>query len=339
MKTRIAVVVPVYNEAENLELLHEKVSEAFDAVPSYEWELLFVNDGSKDNSWQVIEKLARRDGRVCGLNLSRNFGKEMALTAGVTAMNGSEAVLFMDSDLQHPPDLLPEFIRKWEEGADIVVGIRKHNEGTSFIKRIGSKVFYMLMTRLSDVEIPPNSTDFRLLDRGVVETLCTFTERTRMFRGIIDWMGFNKSFVEFVAPRRSSGRPAYSLRKLVRLAVNSLTSFSLAPLRFTGYLGIFIIFITALLLSYMLVTDVFFDVLYTPMAYVVVLNTLLVGVILAALGMIALYIGHIHTEVVGRPLFIVRQACGRLAEDDGSPPERSVSVCKHPDIGRWHAHG
>ncbi|NJB68674.1 dolichol-phosphate mannosyltransferase [Desulfobaculum xiamenense] len=338
MKTKLAIVVPVFNEAESLELLHAKVREVFETMPGYDWELLFVNDGSADRSWEVIETLSRRDTRVSGLNLSRNFGKEMALTAGVSAMNGSEAVLFMDADLQHPPDLIPRFVHEWENGADIVVGIRKACRDYSLIKRLGSRGFYFLMSRLSDVEIPPNGTDFRLIDRGVVETLCTFTERTRMFRGIIDWMGFRKSLVEFEAPDRCSGRPTYSLRKLVRLAVNSLTSFSLAPLRFTGYLGVFIIFIAAALLSYMVLTDVFFDVLYTPIAYVLVLNTFLVGVILAALGMIALYIGHIHTEVVGRPLFIVREACGRLAGDEGEHSGRRVGICDSIDDARRSAH-
>ena len=171
------------------------------------------------------------------------------------------------------------------------------------------------MRTCSDVDIPPNSTDFRLLSWQVVETLCRFTERTRMFRGLIDWLGYKKEFVEFNAPSRNNdNQPSYSYKKLFALAINSITSFSLLPLRITGYLGLAVSLLSSLLLLFMVVSDFFDLTVYTVQAYFIVFNTLLVGVILSALGMVALYIGHIHTEVVARPLYVVRKQLGHTKE-------------------------
>jgi len=307
----IAIIVPVYNESDNLEPLYSKLDEVFLTLSRYEWRLIFVDDGSSDNSWEVITRLSESNSRISGLCLSRNFGKELALTAGVESIGDDiDAVIFLDADLQHPPDSIPEFIHEWEKGADIVVGIRKKVSDYSLVKKIGSRLFYTILTRFSDVNIPPNSTDFRLLDKKVIKTLCRFSERTRMFRGLIDWMGFKKTNVEFLASDRKNGKPTYSFKKLFELAINSITSFSLLPLRITGYLGLLVCTLTGLLLFYMLVTDFLNFQIYTALAYFVVFNTLLVGIVLSAMGMLALYIGHIHTEVVGRPLYIIQKRVG-----------------------------
>jgi dolichol-phosphate mannosyltransferase len=308
---RITIIVPIYNEASTIDALYRNIKDVFERLPSYNWKILFVNDGSEDDSWAIISKLAESDKRISGLCLSRNFGKEKALTAGVEEVNSVDAVITMDADMQHPPKIIPDFLHKWRDGAEIVVGIRKDCADYSLVKRIGSKVFYMIMRRFSDLDIPPNSTDFRLLDKKVLDTLCRFSERTRMFRGLIDWLGFEKTFLDFYAPKRhNDSNPSYSYKKLFQLAINSITSFSLLPLRITSYLGILVSTFSGLLLSYMVATD-FFDLqVYTPQAYLVVFNTFLVGIMLSAIGMIALYIGHIHTEVVGRPLYIIREKVG-----------------------------
>ncbi len=309
---KIAFIVPVYNEKRNLHSLYDKLTDVLKGMPGYDWEILFVNDGSTDDSWQVIQDLHEKNPlKVTGLCLSRNFGKEMALTAGVESIGDADAVICMDADLQHPPEKIPEFLRDWEKGSEIVVGIRKQVSDYSTIKRIGSKLFYAIMKRLSELDIPPNSTDYRLLDSKVVRTIRTFSERTRMFRGLIDWLGFNKSYIYFTSPDRESGKPSYSLKKLFYLAINSITSFSLLPLRFTGYLGFIVCLFSGLLLIYMTITDFVDYQFYTPQAYFAVFNTFLVGLLLSALGMIALYIGHIHTEVVRRPLYIIRERTGR----------------------------
>ncbi len=308
-RQRVGIVVPVYNEAANLPALHQRIATVFSySLAEMDWRLLLVDDGSTDESWASIQSLSQNDpAHVSGLCLSRNFGKEMALTAGVEALTDVDAVICLDADLQHPPEEIPTFVRHWREGSEIVIGIREAVADYSLVKKIGSRVFYWIMRKCSDVDIPPNSTDFRLLDRKVLDQLCRLQERTRMFRGLIDWLGFRKHYVHFSAPARlDGGRPAYSLGKLSALAVNSFTSFSLFPLRVTGYLGLLVSGLSGLLLLYMMLTD-FFDLsLYTARAYIIVILTCLMGVVLCALGMIALYIGHIHTEVVGRPLYVIR---------------------------------
>lgn len=310
---QVSIIVPVYNEASNLEILYNKIKNIFTALPSYNWELIFINDGSTDNSWEVIVELTDKDSRVSGICLSRNFGKEMALTAGVESVPSTDAVIMIDADLQHPPEKIPDFLHEWRNGSEIVVGIRKGRGESSIAKRIGSKLFYKIMKLISDVDIPPNSTDFRLLDKILLETLQNFSERTRMFRGLVDWMGFKKTFLYFSAPPRlNGGTPNYSYKKLFQLALNSITSFSLLPLRITGYMGLLVTFLTVIVLTYMVSTDLLDLQVYTPQAYFIVFNTFLVGILLSAIGMLALYIGHIHTEVVGRPLYIVKSRVGRI---------------------------
>lgn len=307
-KKKITVIVPVYNESSGIDLFYRTLTSLFEDNNSYEWETLFVDDGSSDDSWSEIKRLSYNDPRISGIALSRNFGKELALTAGVEYVcSSAEAVIFIDADLQHPPEVIPQFIREWENGAEIVAGIRKAVEDYSLIKKLGSRLFYALMTRFSEINIPPNSTDFRLLDKKVIQALCTFSERTRMFRGLIDWMGFKKVFLEFSAPDRQNGTPTYSIKKLFKLALNGFTSFSLLPLRLTGFLGILVCGLTLPLLVYMVISQMLDLQFFTPLAYFVVFNTLLVGITLSAIGMLALYIGHIHTEVVGRPLYIIRE--------------------------------
>lgn len=314
-KDRITIIVPIYNEAPNVTVLYAKIKEIIEKIPEYHWELLFVNDGSLDNSWEVIRGLSEKDSMISGLCLSRNFGKEMALTAGVESVRNVDAVITIDADLQHPPEKIPEFIREWKSGSEIVVGIRNGTAGCAMLKKTGSRLFYIIMKRCSDVDIPPNSTDFRLLDKKILETFHRFSERTRMFRGLIDWMGFKKTFIEFSAPDRMYGdNPTYSYNKLFQLAINSITSFSLLPLRITGFIGILVSTLSGLLMTYMIITDLLNVQVFTPQAYFIVFNTFLVGIILSSMGMIALYIGHIHTEVVGRPLYIVREKVGKNNE-------------------------
>jgi dolichol-phosphate mannosyltransferase len=214
----------------------------------------------------------------------------------------------MDADLQHPPELIPELIEEWRKGAEVVATIRTSIDKQPLIRRLGSYGYYWIMNKMSSVEIVSQTTDFRLLDKKVIEAFRRITERERMFRGIIDWMGFKKVYVKFHAGEREEGVAGYSYAKLWRLAINSITSFSLWPLRLTGYLGILITTTSGTLLTWMLGNYILGNkVTYTPLAIVVVANTLLIGVVLMAIGLVALYIGTIHTEVVNRPLYIVRE--------------------------------
>jgi dolichol-phosphate mannosyltransferase len=218
----------------------------------------------------------------------------------------------MDADLQHPPAYIPEMIAKWEEGYEIVATRRTKSDRQPLVRRLGSNLFYWLLNSMSEFKMEPGTTDFRLLDRIVVDALKQFTENNRMVRGLIDWMGFKKTFIEFEAPDRHSGKPGYSYTRLFQLALNSFTAFSLMPLKLAGYLGMFVITAFGLLLAFM-IADKFWmggRFGFTPISFVIVTNVIMNGVVLACIGLVALYIGHIHTEVIGRPLYLIRKSVG-----------------------------
>jgi polyisoprenyl-phosphate glycosyltransferase len=308
MKQKISIIVPVYNEAKSIPKIYERLNTVTEKLTDYQWEYLFVNDGSSDESFSELCKLAEIDHKNKVLDLSRNFGKEIALTAGVHEAEDIGAVICIDADLQHPPELIPELIKKWNEGFEIVATIRTSIEKQPLLKRIGSKTFYWLMSKISGVKMESQTTDFRLYDKKVIDAFCRVTERERMFRGIMDWMGFKKIYIEFEAIARHDGEAGYSYSKLWQLALNSITSFSLWPLKLTGYLGILITLLSGFLFFWMFFNYFILNELnYSPLAIVVVANTFLVGLVLMGIGLVALYVGNIHTEVINRPLYIVRE--------------------------------
>ncbi len=314
MTKKISIVIPVYNEAKNISNLHSRIEKVLSTLVQFEWEYIFVNDGSSDHSFDVLKSLVSDDQKVKVLDFSRNFGKEIALTAGAHEAQYSDALICIDADLQHPPELIPTLIANWEEGAEVVVTIRTETERQSFFRKIGSSLYYWLMRKMSGIDLKPKTTDFRLYDRKVVQAFVRTTERERMFRGIMDWMGFRRSYVEFKADARAEGQAAYSYVKLLRLAVNSLTAFSLWPLRLAGYLGILISAISGALFFWMIVNYLILKIwIYTPLAMVVVINTFLIGIVLMALGLVAFYVGIIHTEVINRPLYIIREYLNKKA--------------------------
>lgn len=306
MKKKIAIIVPVYREANNLLLLYKRLEGVIANLPEYDWEYILVNDGSPDQSLEVLHQLAQHDRKCKVLDLSRNFGKEIALTAGVHEAESVDAVICMDADLQHPPELIPNLVQEWLKGAEIVATIRTSIEKQPLLRRVGSYAYYWLMAKISGLQMVSQTTDFRLYDKKVVAAFCHATERERMFRGIMDWMGFRRVYIEFKADARNDGDAGYSYGKLYHLAINSITSFSLWPLRLTGYLGVLISSISGLLLAWMLVNYLIYSA-YTPLAIVLMANTFLIGIVLMAIGLVALYIGTIHTEVINRPLYIVRE--------------------------------
>lgn len=302
----ISFVVPVYNEEKNIPLLVDALARVMQKTP-YGHEIIFVNDGSVDKSIFAIAKLAQENSRIRGLDFSRNFGKEVATSAGCYEAAG-DAVITMDADLQHPPEKILELLEKWEKGAEVVYTVRKENRGAGWFKKTTSKLYYWIFNKMTSVTSEPHSTDFRLMDRKVIDAFKHFPERERIFRGIIDWMGFRRDRVEFVAPDRRHGYVAYSYKKLFHLAINSLTAFSLLPLRIAGYFGIVITLVSGLLLLFMLIMRWFFDPeMFTPIAILATGNTLLIGIVLISLGLIALYIARIHDEVINRPMYIVRE--------------------------------
>jgi len=310
MRKLISLVIPVYNEEKNISLVAQEIDSVFSGL-YFDYELIFVNDGSRDNSLLEIIRLSEINPRIRGLDFSRNFGKEVATSAGCHKARG-DAVVTMDADLQHPASLIPTFIRHWEEGAEVVYTVRRKNQSASVTKQLTSALYYWLFNKVAEVRTEPRSTDFRLMDKKVIEVFRCFPERERMFRGMIDWMGYRRVKVEFDARERRFGSAGYSYQKLFHLAMNSFTSFSLLPLRFASYFGVFITVVSGSLLAVMLLNNWFFNPgLFTPIAILATGNTFLIGIVLISLGFIALYIARIHSEVIDRPLYIVRQEIGK----------------------------
>ncbi|MCX6116393.1 MAG: glycosyltransferase family 2 protein, partial [Proteobacteria bacterium] len=288
--------------------LFEEVTKLADSIKDYIWEFVLVNDGSKDNSLHVLTKQAQFDPRFKLVDLSRNFGKEVALSAGLHYCNG-DAVIVMDADLQYPVHYIPQMLKSWKDGAEIVEMIRVESRKEPIARRIGSYLFYLILGLISETEILAKTTDFRLLNRSVVNELMKIDERHRMFRGLIDWLGFNKVQMEFVANERLQGVPVYSYLKLANLALNSFIGYSSLPLKLIGVLGAMIAMFSTFLFAFMIVTH-FIDRTwfnFSSLSFVVVINTMLIGMVLSALGLMSLYISKIYAETQNRPLFVVRK--------------------------------
>ena len=306
--TEISIAIPVYNEANNIDrLICEIDKEIAKLRAKYQFEIIFVNDGSTDNTYEVITNIAKSRKDVKLIDLSRNFGNQIAVTAGVQE-SGGDAVITMDGDLQHPPSAIPEFIAEWEKGYELVEGKRVDYRSYGFAKRIMSSIFFYIMKHVSEIRLEKNISDFRLMDRKVVAYFSRITERKRFVRGIVNWMGFRKTYVEYQVPQRNQGDTSFSVWKLFRLAVTSLTSFSLIPLRVAAVLGIIITFVSTTLLIFMGYTYFFVSrEMFRPIAFFTVINALMGGLILICLGLISIYIGNTYEEVRNRPLYIVRE--------------------------------
>ncbi|BFT94911.1 MAG: glycosyltransferase family 2 protein [Minisyncoccus archaeiphilus] len=303
----ISILIPAYNEEENIVLIHKELKKV---LSSYNYEIIFVDDGSTDDTEKVLESLAKEDDKVRYLQFSRNFGKESAISAGLDMANGC-AVLTIDADMQHPVELIPEFIKRWENGFDVVVGVRNKNKGEGFVKKFGSFMFYKIMNVIGETKITPRATDFRLLDRKVVLAFRRFTEHERMARGLIDWLGFKRDYVYFDANARMKGKVAYNNMKLFKLAFSSMIAHSLFPLKLAGYMGALITSVFGgfgaylMFCKYILRND--FGRSFTGSAQLAILNIFLIGLVLSSLGLIALYIANIKAEVANRPTYVIRK--------------------------------
>jgi dolichol-phosphate mannosyltransferase len=307
MNKLISVIIPAFNEEKNIPPLYESIKEVIAKANDYDFEIIFVNDGSEDGSLAEMEKLKEKDDKIKVIDFSRNFGKEMATTAGINSC-ASDACIIMDADLQHPAEKMLDFITKWEAGGEVIIGVRKSNQGEGLVKKIGSYFFYKLINLISETKIIPNATDFRLLDRIVIEQFNKLTEKTRITRGLIDWLGFRREFVYFNANPRINGRASYSTLKLFKLAFSSIVSLTFFPLKIAGYLGILITLVSGSLGIFIFITGYITKTsYYTGPAVLAVLILFLIGIVLICLGFIALYIANIHAEVGNRPMYIIRK--------------------------------
>lgn len=304
MSKVISVVIPVYNEEENILKVYSRVSSVLSHTP-YGHEIILVNDGSTDKSEREIAVIIEKDPKAKAIEFSRNFGKEAATTAGICAALG-DAIIIIDADLQHPPEFITEMIKKWEEGVEVVVGVRRTNKNEGLVKRVGSMFFYLVMNAIGEMPITPGATDFRLIDRKVAEEFKRFTEHERMTRGLIDWLGFRRAYVSFDANERIMGKPSYSTRKLFSLAFSAMRAHSLLPLRVAGWIGTSISFVSVALAIYVFTKIYFYNDTFDSAAMLALMIMFLVGVVLICMGFIASYIGVIQKEVQNRPMYIVR---------------------------------
>ncbi len=303
----VSVVVPVYNEQESLEALYERVRGVLDAATA-DWELLLVDDGSRDGSADIIRRLHEGDERVRGLLFSRNFGQDAALTAGLYAASG-DVVVLMDADLQDPPELIPRFIEKWREGYDVVAARRSRREGEGFLKKLTAKIFYRVMQRLVGWEFPRDTGDFRLMDRAVVDAFAQCPQCNRFVRSLLSWMGFRATTVEYERGERRAGTTKYTLFKSLSLAVTSITSFSIVPIRLAIGFGFVIVLLSVLVMAWFVIAK-FMGATVHGWASLAVSMWFLGGIQCLLLGIVGEYVGRTYVESQRRPLYIVRETVG-----------------------------
>ncbi len=300
------MVVPCYNEAEVLPLFHRAVLETLEAIPGIDPCIIFVDDGSSDGTLDVLAMLASADSRVLVYSLSRNFGHQVALTAGLDVAD-ADAVIQMDCDLQHPPELLPEMVELWRRGHDVVSAVRTTTAGASIFKRITSGAFYWIINRLSDTPIVPGAADFCLLSRNAHRALQSMPERHRFLRGMISWVGFRRAFVPFQAPPRAAGSSKYTVWKMARLALDATFSFSARPMRLVGRLGLCIVAGGVGYLAYILLRMLVAGDLVQGWASLIAAVLILGGLQLVGIGISGEYIARIFEESKGRPLYFFKQ--------------------------------
>ncbi|MCW5890182.1 MAG: glycosyltransferase family 2 protein [bacterium] len=309
----LSVVVPVYEEALVLAELHRRLVAALDGCTG-RWEIVYVDDGSHDASPLVLGGVVANDARVRVLRFSRNFGHQAAVTAGLEHAMG-EAVITIDGDLQDPPELIPELVARWRDGFQVVSAVRTVREGESPVRLVLIRAFYRLLGALASLPLTPDSGDYRLLDRRVVDVLCRLPERHRYVRGLAQWVGFRQCTVAYRRQPRFAGQTKYPYRKLVGLALDGITSFSTAPLRFATYMGFALSLASLALILFALWAKLILGTGPQGWASVVLAVGLLSGAQLLALGIIGLYVGRILDEVRGRPLYV-------LADDDPNAARR-----------------
>ncbi len=301
---KLSFVVPAYNEEENIPQLYKKIL-GLTQNYKYDWEIIFINDGSVDNTLKILNKLSNNDKHIKFIDLSRNFGHQSALTAGLSYASGN-AIISMDCDLQDPPEIIDEMIKKWENGFDIVYARRKNYRKDNFLKKVGSQIFYRLLGNFSEVNIPRNVGDFRLIDKKVLREINKMPEKSRYIRGIVAWTGYNHTFVDYYRPDRKDGESNYSIAKLAQLGMSGMLGFSVLPLRIGLVLGIISILVGLVVLLIQIVDFFVFDAYYHLYKWLVVVIIIFIGFLFMLIWIIGEYIGKIYDEVRGRPIYIIK---------------------------------
>ena len=305
---KISVVVPLYNEEENIDVLFRRLLAVLEALNT-SYEVVCVNDGSRDNTLKNLVEYHQRYPQIKVVNLSRNFGKDIAMSAGIDYSQGM-AVIPIDADLQDPPELIAEMIEKWHDGYDVVYASRRVRIGESWFKRFTAESFYQVINKLSRVTIPPNTGDFRLIDRRVVESIKKMPERQRFMKGIFAWVGYKQTSILFDREPRYQGQTKWNYWKLWNFAIDGITSFSFLPLKVWTYVGLIIALVSLVYASFLILRTIIFGIDVPGYASLMVAVLFLGGIQLLTLGIIGEYIGRVYEEVKGRPLYLVRDCYG-----------------------------
>jgi polyisoprenyl-phosphate glycosyltransferase len=305
----ISVIVPCYNEEEVFEASFQRLLKVLESIDKYDYELIFVNDGSKDNTLSLIKAAAEKNKKVKLLSFSRNFGHQLAITAGLDNCKGDAAVV-IDADLQDPPEVILKMIVKWEEGFDVIYGKRNIREGESWFKLLTAKWFYRLINKLSDTEIPLDTGDFRLMDRKALNEFLSMRELYRFVRGMVSWVGFNQTYVMYDRDPRFAGETKYPLKRMIGLATDAIMSFSTVPLKIATIAGFVTSIGSAIGILLILFNRILTDNWVEGWTLLMVTVLLMGGMILSVLGIIGSYIGRIYGEAKRRPLYILKEKIG-----------------------------
>lgn len=313
---KISVVIPMYCEEEVADICYKRVVNNLKKLSDkYSYEIIFINDGSKDSTLEILKKIASNDDNVKIISFSRNFGHQAAVTAGIRNVTG-DAVIIMDADLQDPPELFNGMIEKWEEGYEVVYGKRRTREGESIFKLLTAKMFYNTLNKLSEIEIPKDTGDFRLVDRKVIDVIATLPEHNKFLRGLFSWVGFNQYPYEYNRVNRVAGKTKYPFKKMFKLATDGILSFSVKPLKIVGAIGIFSVIVSIIILIYSIVSYMFkLNSLIPGWTSIMCTMTFIGGIILISLWMIGEYIARIYEESLGRPEYIIDELINFKGEE------------------------
>lgn len=305
-KKLVTILVPAYNEQDVLNLLYDRLKAIMNENSKYDFEVLFVNDGSRDNTLKVMSDLRKIDNRICYLNLSRNYGKETAMIAGLDYAKG-DCVIIIDADLQDPPELIPEMLKYWEQGYDDVYAKRKSRKGETFLKKFTSKMYYKMLQSITNIEIQKDTGDFRLLDRRCVEALRSIRESQRYTKGLFSWIGYNKKEILFDRDPRAAGQTKWNYGKLINLSIDGLTSFTTAPLRWSALIGMLISLAGFIYMLVIIFKTIFYGVDVPGYSSTMVVILFLGGIQLIFLGVIGEYLGRAFYETKRRPLYFIER--------------------------------
>lgn len=306
---KISIIIPAYNEEESLPHLYERLEKLMNSIENYEFEILFVNDGSKDNTINLIKEYREKDNRISYVDFSRNFGKEIAMIAGLDYAKG-DCVIFMDADLQDPPELIPELIKYWEEGYDDVYAKRNSRKGETWLKKFTSKMYYKVLQSLTNVQIQKDTGDFRLLDRRCVNALRKMRESQRCSKSMFSWIGYKKKEVLYDRDPRVAGKTKWNYKKLVDLAIDGITSFTTSPLRISTYISIPTFIMLFIYFIYVIIKCIVTSTMIQAFQAIILLILFFSGIQILLFGIIGEYLGRIFNESKNRPLYLVNEYNG-----------------------------